>query len=188
MSYCTECGTKNDDDSRYCDSCGAALSQIKAQGKIIAKGDDSISLFERLTFGKKISFSGAGLAIICFFLPWIKACGGSLSGFDIATKGPDLGASGSVFLFLIPICSIIIIWQVINSAKEMVDINDNGLIIGVSVIPLIILIIFYFKIQNALGGAPFEVFTFWFLLTILSFIASAGGAFMETQADTVRSP
>lgn len=186
MSYCTECGIKNDDDSRYCDNCGIALFQIKAQGSPISIGAEPINLFERLPFGKKISVSGAGLAIICFFLPWLKACGGSLSGFDIATKGPDLGASGSVFLFLIPICSIIIIWQIVNSAKEAVD--NNGLIIGASIVPLIILIIFYFKIQNALGGAPFELFTFWFLLTILSFIASAGGAFMETQPDTIRSP
>jgi len=189
MPYCTECGAKNDDDSRYCDSCGAALSQIKVSGQPIAKGDDPISLFERLTFGKKISASGAGLAIICFFLPWVKACGMSLSGFEIATKGPtEIGSSGGFFLFLIPICAALIIWLVYKSAKGVLDKNDGRIIIGISAVPILILLIFYFKVKSELGGAPFEVFTFWFLLSIISFVASAVGAIIEMQSDMDLSP
>lgn len=183
MPYCTECGAKNEEGARFCESCGRALAETK--GYTAVSGSGTVSLFQRLTFGKKISASGAGIAFICFFLPWVKACGMSLFGLDLVTKGPtkEVGAPGTIFLILIPVCAVIIVYTIFKLAKGQLDkkSTDDRILIA-SIVPLIVLVIFFFWAKSKLEGAPFEIFTFWFLLTIVSFAGSTFGAYIDRQA------
>jgi hypothetical protein len=180
MSYCSGCGTKNDEGARFCESCGKTLADTKSHA--VLSGSSAASLFQSLTFGKKISFSGACIGLICFFLPWVKACGMSLSGLDIVTKGPtkEVGLPGTLFLILIPVCAAFIVWMIFKLVKGQLDkktVDDRILI--ASVVPLVVLIIFFFWAKHKLGGAPVDIFTFWFLLTILSFAGSVIGTYLD---------
>jgi hypothetical protein len=63
-----------------------------------------------LTFGRKVSVSGALLALFCFFLPWIElSCSGmrvtSVSGIDIATNSSQTDSAGWM-LFLVPLAAL----------------------------------------------------------------------------------
>ena len=182
MAYCSQCGAKNDESARFCESCGKALAETQGQSIISGSG---VTGFFQDTSGKKISFSGAGIAFICFFLPWVKACGATLSGLDIVTKGPSNGLPGLLFLVLIPVCAAFIIRMIFKLAKGQLDKKtaDDRILIA-SIVPLVTLIIFFFWAKQKLGGAPTEIFTFWFLLTILSFAGSAFGAYLDKSGNT----
>src|SRR3990170_624294 len=112
MPFCSQCSAKYEEGARFCENCGRALGETK--GHTILSGSSDMSLFQKLTFGKKISASGAGIAFISFFLPWVKACGMSFSGLDIVTKGPtkEVGAPGTIFLILVPVCAVIIVYTI----------------------------------------------------------------------------
>lgn len=184
MPYCSQCGAKNDEGARFCESCGKALAETKSH--TVLSGSSAASLFQSLTFGKKISFSGASIGLICFFLPWVKACGMSISGLDIVTKGPtkEIGAPGTLFIILVPVCAVLIIYMIFKVAKGQMDKGsaDNRILI-VSVVPLVVLIIFFFWAKHKLQ-APVDIFTFWFLLTILSFAGSTIGAYLDKSGNT----
>lgn len=185
MAYCGECGTKNDEGARFCGSCGKALTETRSQA--VLPGGTAAEFFQKLTSGKKISFGGAGIAFICFFLPWVKACGASLSGLDIVTKGPtkEVGLPGLLFLILIPLCAVFILWMIFKLVKGRLDKKTaNDRILIASIVPLVTLTIFFFWAKYKLGGAPTEIFTFWFLLTILSFAGSAFGAYLDKSGNT----
>lgn len=184
MPFCSQCGAKNDEGARFCGSCGKVLSDTKGQIAIPGSG---IGFFQGLAFGKKISFSCAGIAFICFFLPWVKACGATLSGLDIVTKGPtkEVGLPGLLFLVLIPVCAAFILWMIFKLVKGQLDKKtaDDRILIA-SIVSLVTLIIFFFWAKHKLGGAPTEIFTFWFLLSILSFAGSAFGAYLDKSGNT----
>lgn len=185
MAFCSQCGAKNDEGAKFCGSCGKVIADER--GQVVLSANAATGFFQSLTFGRKISFSGAGIAFVCFFLPWVKACGASLSGLDIVTKGPtkDVGLPGLLFLILIPACSAFILWmifQLVNGQLDKKTADDRILI--ASIVPLVTLIIFFFWAKNKLGGAPTEIFTFWFLLTILSFAGSAFGAYSDKLENT----
>lgn len=58
--------------------------------------------------------SGAGIAFICFFLPWFKACGSYLSGIDLASKG-----MGEFWIALIAAIAIIILFFYFESINKL---------------------------------------------------------------------
>ena len=104
-----------------------------------------------LSTGKKIAAPGAGLAILCFFLPWVLAsCGdqplGSFSGWQLAA-GTFVGSGENVqpvpgrpVLFLVPLAGLVVIalaffaWQRGGFTKM-----DGAALIGSGTLPLIVL-------------------------------------------------
>ena len=65
-----------------------------------------------LTLGRKVSGSGALLALFCFFLPWVElSCSGmqiSASGMDLATNPSQTDSAGWI-LFLVPLAALAVL-------------------------------------------------------------------------------
>ncbi len=69
------------------------------------------------------------------------------------------------------------IFKLVKGQLDKKTVDDRILI--ASVVPLVVLVIFFFWAKHKLGGAPLEIFTFWFLLTILSFAGSVIGTYLD---------
>jgi hypothetical protein len=95
-----------------------------------------------------ITPSGAGLAAICFFLPWFRACGQDVSGSQIASNGESL-------LWLVLIAAIAIVggffmYDEQNNLKKL-----KPIVIGGAILSLLILLIKYAQLRNQ-GNGMFE--------------------------------
>lgn len=177
MPFCTQCGTKNDEEAFFCENCGTRLESTQKSfspsTKIAYKS--SVRL---LSPGKKLSTSGALIGFVCFFLPWIKGCGVSLSGWNLAI-GVSEFSKGSPMLFLIPICAIVILITIHKNLQGKADERTAEItILTASFVPLGIMVFLYLYIK-AKSDIPVEIFTVWFLLNILAFASSAGGLFYD---------
>lgn len=97
--------------------------------------------------GHKLGSSGAALAILCFFLPWILvSCGGQqvkLSGWELSA-GTSVGGQpieGKPILFLVPIAGIAVIALAYLAYKRgmLTGLDGYGLV-GLGALPLIVLL------------------------------------------------
>jgi hypothetical protein len=139
----------------------------------------------KFTGGMKLSLNSALIAFICFFLPWVKACNMTLSGFDIIQHGPteEFKAYGTIFLILVPICAVIIIYTILQVVKGQLDKRSaNYRILIASIVPLVTLVIFFFWLKHRLNNAPIDIFTFWFFLTVIAFAVSALASYIDIQS------
>jgi hypothetical protein len=124
-----------------------------------------------------ITPGGAGLAAICFFLPWVRACGQDVSGIQIANNGE------SVF-WLVLIAAIVIVGGFFmfdgqNNLKKL-----KPIAIGGAVLSLLILFIKYSQFKNK--GGIFEI-QYGSIGTLLGFAASLFGIqFLEDTTDSDR--
>ncbi len=110
-----------------------------------------------------ISPGGAGVAAVCFFLPWVKACGQTASGADLG------GIFWVVFLAAIAIIGAFFYFGSRNEVTKSKRVAVFGSLAGVG-----ILIWKYFEARRELGGAiDFEVGA---IGTILGFAAAFLGA------------
>ncbi|MBS3919498.1 MAG: zinc-ribbon domain-containing protein [Deltaproteobacteria bacterium] len=71
-----------------------------------------------------ITPGGAGLAAICFFLPWVRACGVEISGFQIANEGGDW------VVWVILIVAIVILGCFFWFGEEKTDILKPIVVLG----------------------------------------------------------
>ncbi|MCX5829258.1 MAG: zinc ribbon domain-containing protein [Deltaproteobacteria bacterium] len=120
-----------------------------------------------------ITPSGALLMAVCFFLPWVRACGVEVSGADIASKGdtPILWLILAVSVITIGVFFIFDGQNKLNKIKPIV-------IIG-SIISLLIIIIKYFQLKNSEIGAAFT-FMYGFVGTVFgSIISLIGASFLQ---------
>ncbi len=127
-----------------------------------------------------ISPGGAGLAAICFFLPWLKACGQDVSGIQIANQGES--ALWLVLLSAIAIVVAFFIYDGQNNLKKLKPIVISGA--GIS---LLILLLKYSSLKKQAGGmgGMFEI-EFGSIGTVLGFIASLVGIqFLEETIPNV---
>lgn len=109
---------------------------------------------------------GAGLAAICFFLPWIRACGQDISGSQIASNGEAL-------LWLVLIAAIVIVFGfVVYEGQDNLE-KLKPFVLGGAILSLIILVIEYVKVSEQ-GSGMFEV-RYGSVGTLLGFIASLFG-------------
>mgnify|MGYP001576453708 FL=1 len=91
-----------------------------------------------------ITPAGAGLAAICFFLPWVRACGQDISGVQIANNGES--ALWFVFIAAIAIVVGFFIYDGQNNLKKLKPLA------GVSaLISLLILLIKYVQVKGEVG-------------------------------------
>lgn len=124
-----------------------------------------------------ITPSGAGLAAICFFLPWIRACGQDISGVQIANNGES--ALWLVFLAAVAVVVAFFIYDGQNNLKKL-----KPLAIGSVALSFLILLIKYAQIRKQ-GGGMFEI-QYGSIGTFLGFVASLIG--LQYLEDTIAPP
>lgn len=144
-----------------------------------------------LTTGRKISGSGALLALLCFFLPWIRmSCGVQItaSGLDLATAPSQIGQP-TWLLFLVPVMAIAVLWTLYSTLNQPQIrariVATRELIFGaVGFLPTLVV---YISFQNArnnpanLGlGYLFELmYGYWG--TVLGWIGVIVGAWLDLK-------
>lgn len=114
-----------------------------------------------------ITPGGAGIAAICFFMPWVKACGQSVSGDKMG------GIFWVVFFAAIAIVGAFFFFRSKNEVEK-----TKPVAIIASIISLLILIVKYLEARKQLGGIiDFEIGA---IGTVVGFALSIiGVAFIE---------
>ncbi len=97
MVYCSKCGTKNEDDVKYCTSCGASLT-----GRRERRSEE----YEDICFGRhgdsKIGIAIFGAILLIVGISWIVS---EITGFEAEIFWPSIG---------ILVGSIIILSAILN--------------------------------------------------------------------------
>lgn len=127
---------------------------------------------------------GAILIIICFYLPWVKACGVKVSGYQLASD-EDIGEP---IYWAILICGILILGAYFLAKKP------RALVILSAIVGLLVMLIKYFRlITQSEGrelGLTLEVGGYGTIIgLILAFIGglSKKNAPEESHVNTVSS-
>ena len=112
-----------------------------------------------LTLGRKVSASGALLALFCFFLPWIElSCSGmmvtSVSGIDMATNSSQTD-SATWMLFLVPLAALSVLATVylalgIPTLRAHISATFESI---AALVGLVVTSRIYFVIQDAMQDA-----------------------------------
>lgn len=145
-----------------------------------------------LSKGHKVGGSGAALAILCFFLPWILvSCGGEpvakLSGWQLAagTRIMNERIPGEGILFLILLSAILVLGVVFMAKQrgQLTKLDGFGLI-GLGALPLLIILIKFSDMGGGLsgGGVGLDIslrLGFWGV--IIGFIAVIIGGVINLQ-------
>lgn len=152
-----------------------------------------------LSKGSKITGSGAAVAFICFFLPWVLvSCEDQsvmmLSGWDAATGGnvqttfgPQL-IDGSPILFIVLLAAAGCLALVYFVYRRQIAIRSSAYAaLGLAGISLLILIVKALTPQTAIPqndmvNMNFDIklnFQYGFWGTVLAFLAIIGGAIMD---------
>jgi len=151
-----------------------------------------------LTLGRKISGSGALLALFCFFLPWVElSCAGtriSASGMDLATN-PSQTGDASWILFLVPLAALAVLVSVYlalsNSTLRAHVITAWEFIAGL--VGLVVTSFVYFAIQDARNNPEYFGLGFFLHLlygywgTLAGFVAVIVGALLDWKEGSSRA-
>jgi hypothetical protein len=110
--YCTYCGSQNSEGTKFCGNCGKPLVPVETQKAVNPNPPVSPQSFvpprtipttssQNIKVGPKWASIGAALAVLCFFLPWLKVgalgVGVGVSGWQMAT-GSYGGIIGALYL------------------------------------------------------------------------------------------
>jgi len=186
--FCSSCGHQNKEGASFCESCGKPLP---AGGTSTGQSPSTVSspTVSKLSTGHKVGGSGALLAIICFFLPWVLvSCGGqeySINGWKLAaggTIGQGMYASqinGKGIFFLVLLAGIIIIALVYMGYKRgTLNFLDGYGLIALGALPLVILLIEMPNLKDQANQQGLYVdYQFGLWAVVIGYIASIiGGA------------
>jgi ribosomal protein L40E/uncharacterized protein (DUF983 family) len=120
-----------------------------------------------------ITPAGAGLAAICFFLPWVRACGQDISGAQIANHGES--ALWLVLIAAIAIVGGFFIYEGQNNLKKLKPLAVVGALLS-----LLILLIKYAQVK---GEVEIQ---YGAVGTLIGFIASLFGLqFLEDSVPNI---
>lgn len=201
MKKCSKCGSSNIDFAKLCFKCNARLNDSPSPGPSqnipISQTQlygDKPKIIEKFSKGYKLSSSGAALAILCFFLPWmLGSCGGqtvTLSGWEMAA-GTRVGQGffvqqmeGTPILFLILLAAFCVIYLAYTAYNRgsLIPIMDGYGPIALGVIPLLILLITFsgVKEQAAQQGIYVE-FQFGLWGSVLGYLAAIAGGVLNLR-------
>lgn len=151
---------------------------------------------DKLSSGHKVGGSGAAVALVAFFLPWILvSCNGQpiaeLSGWQLATGttvGEGFGAqtvpSRPIF-FLVAVSAIAVLaltymaWQ----RGTLTPLDGFGLI-GLGIAPLLILMYQFGDSKSQAAQEGFDLdFQYGLIGVVLGFLAVVIGGIMNMRAD-----
>lgn len=179
--FCTNCGAQTEGATRFCTQCGKATVTASPPQKI--------------PLTKLLSGSGAGTALLCFFLPWITvSCQGmplsfSFSGWALAvgTTIEKQRIPGEPILFLVLLGAIALIpLSLLGSGRGRDEVRNLAIARAVaSAAPTVLLLYksaqWNNEVQRQAGGLLRLDFQPWFFLTILAFIVAGVGGFLELR-------
>jgi hypothetical protein len=151
-------------------------------------------IIEKSSKGHKIGSSGAALAILCFFLPWILvSCGNEtvkVNGWNLAagtTIGQGLFAQrveGRPILFLVLLAAFVVIALAYFAYKRgtLTPTMDGYGLIGLGALPLLILFISFsgVKDQAAQQGVLVE-FQIGLWGAVLGYLAAIAGGILNLK-------
>lgn len=151
-------------------------------------------MIEKSSKGHKVGSSGASLAILCFFLPWILvSCGGQtakVNGWDLASGtviGSGFGAQqieGKPILFLVLLAAFGVLFLAYTAFKRgsLTPTMDGYGLIALGVVPLLILFISFSgaKDQAAQQGIYIE-YQVGLWGTVLGYIAAIAGGVLNLR-------
>jgi len=153
-------------------------------------------MLSKLSRGYKVSSSGAGLAVLCFFLPWIRvSCAGqsvTLSGWELAagtTVRSGFGAQqvpGEPILFLVLLAGLGVLALAYFALQRGYLTELDGLgVIGLGALPLLVLFIQFSgtRAQAAQQGFVVE-YQYGLWGVILGYIAVIVGGVMNMRDQT----
>lgn len=180
--FCTACGVRIEGVSRFCVQCGQALTAAPKP-------------LQRTSLPKFLSGGGAGVALLCFFLPWITvSCQGmplsfSFSGWTLAvgTTIENQRVPGEPILFVVLLAAILLIpLSLVARGKTRNEVRNSLVLRGLtSAVPVVLLLYkagqWNNQVQRQAGGLVRLDYQPWFFLTILAFIAAGIGGFLELR-------
>lgn len=170
MAFCSKCGTANDNGTRFCGSCGAALA---ATSPSLSAGQGPIA-WSSLSIGGRISGIGAALGLLLFFFPWVDVFGSArFSGMRLAFQDKPK----TLLLLAVPATALGVLWFLYQSMTTK-STSKQGAQVGLfgGIISLLAMLWLYFSAKNEMGGMGGGLFTEWFWLSIMASIAVAVGA------------
>lgn len=159
-----------------------------------AQGVNFNEMIEKSSKGHKVGSSGATLAILCFFMPWILAsCGGQtvqVNGWELAA-GTTIGQGfyaqqmeGRPILFLVLLAAFGVFYLAYSAYKRgtLTPNMDGYGLIGLGALPLLILLISFsgVKDQAAQQGIYVE-FQFGVWGVVLGYIAAIAGGVLNLR-------
>jgi hypothetical protein len=182
--YCNSCGNETPDQSMFCLYCNTQLNKecprcaeiikfkahvcrycghefepiviAEVEGVPQPEGDlDFISGSTGTSTGRKIASSGAALALICFFLPWMAfSCSKepivSLSGWELAAGTPkNIPGTHSLFLVLFAAIGIFILFFYAKKKVDLAKIEGFGLVV-LGALPLLVIFTKIAEMQSEL--------------------------------------
>jgi len=145
-----------------------------------------------LTLGRKISGSGALVALLCFFLPWVEvSCGGmriSASGLDLASRSSEMG-EGSGVLFLVPLAAVAVLVSIYLAVSNP-NLKARAIALWEFIagfVGLIVTGLVYFAVQDARSNPEYFgmglllnlIYGYWG--TLAGFIAVIVGAILDLK-------
>jgi hypothetical protein len=169
MAFCSKCGTANDDGTRFCGSCGAALAATLPS----LSGQSTIA-WSSLSLGGKISGIGSALGLLLFFFPWVDVYGSAkFSGIRLAFQDKPK----TLFLLAVPATAIGVLWFLYQSMTTKSN-SKQGANVGLAggIISLLAMLWLYSSAKNQMGGMGSKIFTEWFWLAFVASIAVIVGA------------
>ena len=144
-----------------------------------------------LTIGRKLSGSGALLALLCFFLPWIEfSCAGMqvrASGFEVATSSEMGGARW--LLFLVPLAALAVLWLIYRALNrhDLTPWRTSGGTLLAGLAGLLSTAAVYVGLQNArndpsnLGFGLFLNLLAGYWGAVAGFVAVLAGGFLDRK-------
>jgi len=139
--YCSKCGNKLEDNSRFCDNCGEKISETDRTNKSVEYAPE-IKLPN--TFYSLIQVSCI-ITIISFFMPWLKEGSLGINGYDLMSLAP--GWYG--ILVITPLIAgigvsiiLILLYKEPNKLKSFFSMIE---MLGTA--PIIAVAILYFKLN-----------------------------------------
>lgn len=151
-------------------------------------------IIEKSSKGHKAGLSGATLAILCFFMPWILfSCGGQtaeVNGWELSagtTIGSGFGAQqmeGKPILFLVLLAAFGVIYLAYSAYKRgsLTPTMDGYGLIALGVVPLLLLFISFsgVKDQAAQQGIYVE-FKYGLWGVVLGYLAVITGGYFNLK-------
>ncbi len=124
-----------------------------------------------------ISPAGAGLAVIMFFLPWVKACGGNLSGADIARINNEFWL---ILISAIAIVGAFFYFDNQNKLSKLKPIVVVGALLSLGII--------LFKFAKVKSEGMIEI-QYGVVLTVIGFVVSLFGitSLEDHESETEKS-
>jgi hypothetical protein len=153
--------------------------------------DEIIGKFSK---GHKVGSSGAALAILCFFMPWmLVSCSGqtaTLSGWELAA-GTSVGGGfyaqqmeGNPILFLAPLAAlgVIAIAYLAYKRGTLTPNSDGYAVIVLGALPLLIFLTSFSGVEaKAAQQGAYVEFQFGFWGAVIGYLAVVAGGVLNLR-------